>query len=161
MEEQVDYKLQRQKQQEARFKARGATWQPSGKPCTLQFVFDEVPESSSAQIRNQNVSSNAPPELVERQKRATTRVPSPPTVAGEGLQSKPRFRQTKTQIISKTDSSDTPGLSVSAAPSRKPRKPTKVINLNEDTTSTNALKAEKDHNAKEFVFHSYMHRVLH
>jgi hypothetical protein len=36
----MDYQKERQRQQEYRLRARGATWKPSGKPCTLQFNFD-------------------------------------------------------------------------------------------------------------------------
>ncbi|PVG00074.1 hypothetical protein CPB86DRAFT_813359 [Serendipita vermifera] len=43
----MDYRRERQKQQESRLRARGATWKPSGKPCTLQFVFDSDEQRSN------------------------------------------------------------------------------------------------------------------
>lgn len=62
----MDYKQDRQKRQESRLKARSATWEPSGRPCTLQFVFDDV-SSQKQSMPTQQFSMNKGPSNKSKQ----------------------------------------------------------------------------------------------
>ncbi|KIM29207.1 hypothetical protein M408DRAFT_23014 [Serendipita vermifera MAFF 305830] len=132
MEETVDYKLQRQKQQEARFKARGATWKPSGKPCTLQFVFEDMPEEPPTDSRKQTSASQTPSEAAEENVPATTRPPSPRGSSRRAVQSKAKSQRVVRESPPDFDAPDVQRGSSFEEDSRRPpntRKPTKRVGL--------------------------------
>lgn len=142
MEDTVDYRLQRQRQQDARFKSRGATWKPSGKPCTLQFVFDEVSKRPPVDSEEHDTAHISHSEPTKARNPTATRVQSPPVLTGKLLHMKQKIQQTegdkfsnidasKTRILSKVDKDDSPtespNLITTTAPFGPPRKAHKSV----------------------------------
>jgi hypothetical protein len=136
MDESVDYRLLRQKQQEERFRARGATWKPSGKACTLQFVFEEETKRP-IEAKGKIQSMGAPSEVSKIENRVATSVFAQSMTAGLASQSTGKTRRIKPvnevvlgvalSLRSDEERLEQPSPSPPAAPPPKPRKSKKAM----------------------------------
>jgi hypothetical protein len=156
----VDYRLLRQKQQEERFRARGATWKPSGKACTLQFVFEEEPKRP-IEAKGKFQSIGAPPEVSEVEKNVATSVFAQSRMAGQPSQSTGKTRRIKSvnavvlgaalSLRSDEERLEQPSPSPPVAPPPRPRKPKAVVESAQDHPPTKKTRAKDNRSANQFV----------
>ena len=152
--EPVDYRLLRQKQQEERFRARGATWKPSGKACTLQFVFEEEPKrpiKAKGNIR----PTGTPSEVSKVEKHVATSVSAQSLMAGQPSQSTGKARRVKpvnAVVLGATLSlrGNEEGVEQPSLPP-KPRKPKAVVDSAQDHPPTKKIRAKDSRSANQFV----------
>jgi hypothetical protein len=157
--EPVDYRLLRQRQQEERFRARGATWKPSGKACTLQFVFDEEPKRS-IEAKGKIQSIGAPSEVSKVENNVATSVFAQSRMAGQSSQSTGKTRRIKSvntvvlgsALSLRSDEERLEQPSPPAAPPPRPRKPKAVVESAQDDLPTKKTRTKNSCSANQFVY---------
>jgi hypothetical protein len=172
-QETVDYKLLRQKRQEERFRARGATWKPSGKACTLQFVFDDEPRIPvQSNWTSQPTTTQLKPLKVGNH--VATSVSPQPLLAGQASQSKGRIEHTKKYKSVNLDvldralpqQNDEEHLELSAPPCpaarpREPRNTKSTPEVPQGHAPKKKPRVKDSHSAKQFVYNYHVIHYLH
>jgi hypothetical protein len=163
--EPVDYRLLRQKQQEERFRARGATWKPSGKACTLQFVFEEEPKRPIG-AKGQIQSIGTLPKVSTVENPVATSVLAQSKLAGQPSQSTGNTRRIKpvnTVVLtaalypqSDEERLEQPSPPRPAALPPKPRKPKTVVESPQDRPPTKKTRAKDSRSVNQFVYATWL-----